>query len=143
MYKSSNTTAQVVVMPLYLKEFYRAAHHVGLGNNATWIRRYQFSYEYYLMGRFASLLCNSTTLALTAALHHLNRWRLTFMYDFVREMGHKFLLQVDDDTFVARKIDFNIVQAFTAKGIGMGMARKAVDVEDVLLGLVEFTRYDN
>ena len=134
-------------MPLHAKEFYRAAHHSSLGNNATWIRRGQFSYDYYLMGRFNPLLhhrIDDHSSYLTSYLRislHAHRWRLTFMYDFVRGMGHKFLLQMDDDSFVKQMIDFDIVQSFSEKGIGMGVWRNVeVDPKDVLLGLVEFTR---
>ena len=52
----SDRFPQVVVLPLSIKDsgFYRAGYtsNSGLGNNATWVRRHQFSYEYYMMGRF-------------------------------------------------------------------------------------------
>jgi len=112
-------------MPLTTKDsgFYKAAHHTqysGLGHNSTWIRRHQFSYEYYMMGR----------------------WRLTFMFDFVREMGHKYMLQIDDDTFVKQMVDFNMVQVFSRDKVAMAVWRNVeTDPEDVMLGLPEFSRY--
>ena len=73
-----------------------------------------------------------------------HRWRLTFMFEFLRDMGHRYVLQLDDDTFVKQPPPFDIVQTFDQKRIAMGVWRNVeVDPEDVLLGLTEFTRYSS
>jgi len=56
-------------------------------------------------------------------------------------MGHKYLLQIDDDTFVKQMVDFNMVQVFSRDHVAMAVWRNVeVDPEDVTLGLPEFTR---
>ncbi|KAG1655152.1 hypothetical protein FOA52_008357 [Chlamydomonas sp. UWO 241] len=60
----------------------------------TWIRPEDkgwsggFSHEYRLMGQ----------------------WRLAFSFPFARELGYKYMLQADTDTFVTHPIKFNMVK---------------------------------
>ncbi|KAG1661350.1 hypothetical protein FOA52_002464 [Chlamydomonas sp. UWO 241] len=60
----------------------------------TWIRPEDkgwsggFTYEYRLMGQ----------------------WRLAFSFPFIKELGYKYMLQSDSDTFITTPIKFNMVQ---------------------------------
>ena len=86
------------------------------------------------------------------------------MFEFLREMGHRYLLQLDDDTFVKQVMvslhyfacltvvfmyvcmcgqapSFDLVQEFLSRKVAMAVWRNVeVDPDDVLLGLTEFSR---
>jgi len=87
---------RVFLMPIPLESFRMPC---GLSNDATWTVRKHFSLEYYIMGR----------------------WRMTFAIDFVRAMGYKYYLQLDDDAMINNQLNMNIVDTFKSKGYNMGV----------------------
>jgi hypothetical protein len=87
--------------------------------DSKWAGRIYHPHDYYIMGR----------------------WRLLFSFPFVKQMGYKYLLQVDDDTLVLDPIPFNIVDHFNSHNIAMGVRRQLHTEEKfVLVGLLEFTK---
>jgi hypothetical protein len=73
--------------------------------------------------------------------HLQGRWRLTFMPQFVRSMGYKYWLQIDDDTFVTEIIPFNIVDIFREQNKLLGVrGRYYKEYPNAVKGLAEFTR---
>ncbi len=81
-----------------------------------------------------------------SAFHHINyfrmgRWRLVFSFEFVRRLGYKYVLQLDDDAYIVEPVLFNIVASFHQQPVLMGLRRKVqTDIKDVLIGLPELAR---
>ena len=63
----------------------------GLPPFSSWVMSYRFPLEYFKMGR----------------------WRLTFSFKFVSAMGYRYMLQIDDDTFVMSPVNYNIIETLT------------------------------
>jgi hypothetical protein len=92
----------------------------GTTFNVNWNYASVHDQDYYLMGR----------------------WRNTFAFAFVREMGYQYMLQLDDDTFAYDEFPFDIVQRLRNLGSVMGI-RSALKWEpaDLVAGLPELARY--
>lgn len=72
----------------------------------------------------------------------MGRWRLTFQYDFALAMGHQYMLQMDDDTFVYEPIRFNMVEFFRIKALRLGIRKTVFQEKQVLMrGLPELARF--
>lgn len=108
---------RVFVMPIPPESFRIPC---GLSDDSTWTARKHFSIEYYIMGR----------------------WRMTFAIDFVRAMGYKYYLQLDDDAMVNNQVSLNIVENFKAKGYNMGVFSDHFgEPITITNGLPELTKY--
>ena len=72
----------------------------------------------------------------------MDRWRNTFQFDFVRELGYEYFVQMDDDTFITDLIDVNLVKHMKEHQIYLA-SRNSFQMEPVELiqGLPEFVRY--
>ncbi|KAG2443249.1 hypothetical protein HYH02_009322 [Chlamydomonas schloesseri] len=68
-------------------------------------------------------------------------WRLGFMPEFVRKMGHRYLLQFDDDSFITKPVGLNLVQLFDEKGYLLAAKKIRPDQLAVTWGLPELARY--
>ncbi|GIL51801.1 hypothetical protein Vafri_7720 [Volvox africanus] len=71
----------------------------------------------------------------------MGNWRLGYMPVFARAMGHRYVLQIDDDSFILSPVGFNLVEAFDRKGYLMGARCISRDVPFVIWGLPELARY--
>lgn len=127
-----NSTENPIVIPSWLnsKDFPRTfvmelpadAWKIpcGLISEKQWTVRKHFDIDYYLMGR----------------------WRLTFSFDFAKEMGYEYHLQFDDDAMLNQPVPYNIVQKFNENGYSMGVFSDHIgEVAHVTLGLPELTYY--
>lgn len=92
----------------------------GLVSEKEWVTRRHFDIDYYLMGR----------------------WRLTFSFDFAKEMGYEYHLQFDDDAMLNSPVPYNIISEFQTKQYSMGVFSDLIgEVPHVTLGLPELTNY--
>ncbi|GIL51779.1 hypothetical protein Vafri_7689 [Volvox africanus] len=71
----------------------------------------------------------------------MGNWRLGYMPVFARDMGHRYVLQIDDDSFILSPVGFNLVEAFDRKGYLMGARNIMTDHPYVTWGLPELARY--
>jgi hypothetical protein len=72
----------------------------------------------------------------------MGRWRLQFQPAFTSSLGYPYMLQIDDDTYVASPLAFNIVDHFNQHDIAWGIRNYKEQVYyAVVWGLPEFTRY--
>jgi hypothetical protein len=92
----------------------------SLSNDSTWVGRDAFELDYYLTGR----------------------WRLTFSLDFAHQMGYKYHLQLDDDTFMNSKIGYNFIHRMSSQNLKIAVPYQIwQDTPEMLAGLAELTRY--
>ncbi len=66
----------------------------NISDNSTWSGRHMFDIDYYIMGR----------------------WRLTFAFEFAKEMGYKYNMQYDDDSILLNPITYDIVEKMDHSG---------------------------
>jgi hypothetical protein len=73
----------------------------------------------------------------------MGRWRLLFQPYFIYHMNYNYFLQLDMDTFLTNKIEFNILDIMISKSIYFSTTNKIykMDPLEVLNGLAEFTRF--
>jgi hypothetical protein len=92
----------------------------GTEYNEQWNFAASHSRDYYLMGR----------------------WRNTFAFSFVKEMGYQYMLQLDDDTFISDPIEFDMVKQLRAEDCVVGVRSVMVtEPEPLVAGLPELVRY--
>jgi hypothetical protein len=92
----------------------------GVRPDSEWALRYRFSLDYYLMGR----------------------WRLTFSFDFAKEMGYAYNMQYDDESLLNTKVPFDLGQDLMLGQYSMAVFTHQVDeIPEVIQGLTELTRY--
>jgi hypothetical protein len=92
----------------------------GLLHDSHWAVRHRFSVDYYLMGR----------------------WRLTFSFDFAKEMGYAYHMQYDEDSIINAKVPYDLGRGLTRGQYSMAVFSPPVDeIPDVVAGLPELTRY--
>ncbi|PNW83417.1 hypothetical protein CHLRE_05g243900v5 [Chlamydomonas reinhardtii] len=68
-------------------------------------------------------------------------WRLSFMPRFARDMGHRYVLQMDDDSFIVGPVDRNLVQLFDRRRLALGVQKLVRDPPLVTWGLPELAKY--
>jgi hypothetical protein len=84
-----------------------------------WTMSYRFDLNYFLMGR----------------------WRLQFAPEFVRRLGYRYHLQLDDDTFVESPIHYNIVSKLDSNSYKFASwNRFDYETREAIMMLPEFTK---
>lgn len=68
-------------------------------------------------------------------------WRLRFQFDFAREIGYKYLWQIDDDSQLLAPLGYNAIHRMENESLDIAGASLAGDYQGVLWGLAELTRY--
>ncbi|KAG2430897.1 hypothetical protein HXX76_009870 [Chlamydomonas incerta] len=68
-------------------------------------------------------------------------WRLSFMPQFARDMGHRYVMQLDDDSYIVGKVEQNLVQQFDSRNISLGAQKLLQDWPLVTWGLPELAKY--
>lgn len=68
-------------------------------------------------------------------------WRLKHMPHIMKALGHRYVLQMDDDSFVEGPIGENIVQSFRAAGTVFGARSTARDQPFTCWGLPDLARF--
>ncbi|KAG2497299.1 hypothetical protein HYH03_004882 [Edaphochlamys debaryana] len=68
-------------------------------------------------------------------------WRMSFMPYFVRTMGHRFVLQLDDDSFILSPVGRDLVAMFEQNGLKIAAQKINRDPPQVTWGLAELARY--
>ncbi|EFJ49408.1 hypothetical protein VOLCADRAFT_104304 [Volvox carteri f. nagariensis] len=71
----------------------------------------------------------------------MGTWRLTYMPAFARDMGHRYVMQLDDDSFIMSPVGFNIVELFDKQSYLLAARNIMKDVPTVTWGLPELTRF--
>lgn len=76
----------------------------------------------------------------------VGHWRLTFQMAFVKRLGHRYVLAIDDDMFVTERVPYNIVKEFSSSNVSIAareLLPNGVHPEDSRyeVGLAEITRY--
>ena len=107
---------QLHILPI-LSESWQVPTNIG--SHATWNMN-EYTLDYYLQGR----------------------WRLTYQMQFCYTLGYKYVLQVDDDTFILNSNHFNIVERMKSEGKVLGVRQRTfTESKRATRGLAEFTRY--
>ncbi|KAG2430898.1 hypothetical protein HXX76_009871 [Chlamydomonas incerta] len=68
-------------------------------------------------------------------------WRLSFMPQFARAMGHRYVLQMDDDSYIVGPVGRNLVQLFDRRRLALGVQKLLRDPPLVTWGLPELAKY--
>ncbi|KAG2445025.1 hypothetical protein HYH02_008893 [Chlamydomonas schloesseri] len=68
-------------------------------------------------------------------------WRLSFMPRFARELGHRYVLQMDDDSYIVGPVEANLVQLFDRRRLALGVQKLVKDPPLVTWGLPELAKY--
>ncbi|KAG2485554.1 hypothetical protein HYH03_015720 [Edaphochlamys debaryana] len=68
-------------------------------------------------------------------------WRLAFLPQFVRDMGHRYVLQLDDDSFITGPVGSNLVELFDSNKLVLGARKKSHETSYNSWGLPELARY--
>ena len=115
-----NKYDNLFIMPID-EEIWKISYHQLLRPSSTWVRRQYSWMDYYIMGR----------------------WRLLFQPYFIYHMNYHYFLQLDMDTFLTKKIEFNILDMMINQSLYFTTTNKIykVDPLEVLNGLAEFTRF--
>lgn len=71
----------------------------------------------------------------------VGHWRLTFQMAFARRLGHRYVMAIDDDTFVKSEVNYNIVSVFAQDKILIASRHLIPDDSEWEVGLAELTRY--
>ncbi|KAG2497291.1 hypothetical protein HYH03_004874 [Edaphochlamys debaryana] len=77
----------------------------------------------------------------TAPYRLMGDWRMSFMPYFVRTMGHRFVLQLDDDSFILSPVGRNLVAMFDQNGLKIAARQMYEEPPGVTWGLPELARY--
>lgn len=115
-----NKYDNLFIMPID-KDIWKISNDQLLRPSSTWVRRKYTWMDYYIMGR----------------------WRLLFQPYFIYHMNYYYFLQLDMDTFLTKKIDFNILDLMITQSIYFSTTtiNYQEDQIEVLNGLAEFTRF--
>eukprot|EP01038_Epipyxis_sp_PR26KG_P005963 gene5963-8217_t len=71
----------------------------------------------------------------------MGRWRLTFSFDFVKEMGYLYSLQLDDDAIITQPIRYNLVERMSSHSFSIAVVdRHYIDSPEATSGLPEITK---
>lgn len=70
----------------------------------------------------------------------MGHWRLTFPFEYVRALGHRYLHFMDDDSIVLSSLNYSIVRMFDEKGYNLGYINLREDVIPCI-ALPELARY--
>ena len=86
-----------------------------------------------------------TDQAASADYRRMGHWRLTFQMEFAASLGHKYVLQLDDDSAFPHVIDFNLLHQLAERDVWMA-ARTILPVDSgsilqVTVGLAELARF--
>ncbi|PNH09839.1 hypothetical protein TSOC_003488 [Tetrabaena socialis] len=76
-----------------------------------------------------------------ASYRLMGDWRLGFMPRFARERGHRYVLQLDDNSYITGAVGQDLVALFDREAYHIGVQRMAVDPPLVAWGLPELARY--
>ncbi len=106
---------RVFVMPMDRETFLAPC---GLINDSLWAKRWDFEVDYYIMGR----------------------WRLTYGLDFAKEMGYKYHLQFDDDSYILSPISFVMVKTMRGSYDMATIHYTMHEGPELLLGLAEMAK---
>ncbi|GLI65812.1 hypothetical protein VaNZ11_009435 [Volvox africanus] len=68
-------------------------------------------------------------------------WRLAFMPHFAKKMGHRYVLQLDDDSFILSPVGTNLVELFDRHGYLLAARNAQRDPPIVTWGLPELARF--
>jgi hypothetical protein len=89
-------------------------------HNSAWNYGDRYSLDYFLMGR----------------------WRNTFQFSFVNDLGYDYMLQLDDDSFIMDPLRVNLVDHFRQHGHHLGTRNVRLREEALAVqGLPEFVKY--
>lgn len=70
----------------------------------------------------------------------MGQWRLTFPFKYAQQRGHKYLLFIDDDSFIRSKLPVDFITLLNSKNILMAY-RHIIQDTDPAIGLAELARY--
>ncbi|KAG2495997.1 hypothetical protein HYH03_005920 [Edaphochlamys debaryana] len=68
-------------------------------------------------------------------------WRLSYMPRFARAMGHRYLLQLDDDSYITGPVNHDLVTMFDRHGYWLGVHTWTTDPPLVTWGLPELAKF--
>ncbi|GIM13600.1 hypothetical protein Vretimale_16671 [Volvox reticuliferus] len=68
-------------------------------------------------------------------------WRLAFMPHFARKMGHRYVMQLDDDSYILGPVGTNLVELFDRHGYLLAARNAQRDPPIVTWGLPELARF--
>ncbi|GAX77836.1 hypothetical protein CEUSTIGMA_g5278.t1 [Chlamydomonas eustigma] len=72
----------------------------------------------------------------------MGHWRLAFSFPFARELGYKYLMQSDTDTYILEKIQYNLIDFMTEKDIWVSNYNWIqYEVRGYNMGLPEIAHY--
>ena len=84
----------------------------------------------------------SWSLGFTHDYRRMGHFRLAFQFVFARDLGYKWLLQYDTDSYIMQPMKFNLVQHLVEKDYWMTNRNHFFhEVEGYSVGLPELTRY--
>lgn len=91
-----------------------------LDEDTKWVARRNFNLDYYKIGR----------------------WRMVYSMEFVKQMGYKYMLQIDDDAILNGMVEGNVLEDFKIKNFDMGVFSDSIgEVSHIALGLPELTKF--
>lgn len=76
----------------------------------------------------------------TDAYRRMGHWRLFFQFEFARQLGYKYVLQVDDDSVFSEPVP-NLVDFMSTRNITLAGRNLVKDLDFVMMGLAELARY--
>ncbi|GAX84688.1 hypothetical protein CEUSTIGMA_g12109.t1 [Chlamydomonas eustigma] len=72
----------------------------------------------------------------------MGHWRLVFSFPFARDLGYKFIMQADADTFIMEKIGYNLIDHMREKDVWVtNYDLKIPEEREYNMGLPELARY--